>query len=112
MAVRKPIKITAQDEVDYTSRFHDILTSAGWVRKGDYSTTRNIPFCSSNQIICIEYRGTYKGRSYPMQIAVPMAHREYEKRYLNAIEKENLSSLRTFEITLDADANAVMRMCL
>jgi hypothetical protein len=112
MAVRKPIKITAQDEVDYTSRFHDILTSAGWVRKGDYASTRNIPFCSSNRVIYIEYRGTYKGKPYPLHIMVPMAHREYEKRYLNAIEKENLASLATFEITVDPEANAVMRMCL
>ena len=60
----------------------------------------------------LRYEGLFKGATHLCFIDIPMAHCAYEKRFTNALEKNNLKNLAAVGLTDDANANVALRMCL
>ena len=112
MPVQTPVAATARTEVMMEDRYDAVFAAAGWKRIGTYTVTRSIPFCSRNQVRLLQYEGPYKGRNHICHIDIPMAHRLYEKRFTNALEKQNLKNMEPYGLTMDPEVNSVLRMCL
>jgi hypothetical protein len=112
MPVQKVAAATARNEVMMEDRYDAVFAAAGWRRVGTYAVTRTIPFCSSNRVRLLHYEGPFKGRPHICAIDIPMAHRLYEKRFTNALEKQNLINMQPYGLTMDPEVNSVLRMCL
>jgi hypothetical protein len=112
MPVHNTHEFTAREEVAITDRYDAAFTAAGWKRLSSCRASRTIPFCSRRSVLWLRYEGLFKGASTICLISIPVAHCAYEKRFIHALEKENLRNLAAVGLTDDANANVALRMCL
>jgi hypothetical protein len=112
MPIMKLHEFTAREEVAITDRYDAAFAAAGWKRLSACRISRSIPFCSRHSVLLLSYEGLLKGVTHPCFIDIPMAHCSYEKRFTNALEKNNLKNLAAVGLTDDANANVALRMCL
>lgn len=120
---------TAEEELKAVAKIDAALVSAGWSCEGRSVHLRQYPFTAKRKVLCVCYLcpedkriGTSNGRRvdrdgvlYPYQTVIfrfAMANHEYENRFLKLLEKDNMLTLQAIGLTPDADANAVLRMCL
>lgn len=115
MAPSKAKYITAQDEVNYANSYRALLVAAGCRstdESGHQTRVFRVPFCNHNCVSVEPYSKMTNGSNSWIMIYIPRAHNAYEKRYLNAIDRRNRQEMESHGVTLDKDANEVMRMCL
>jgi len=112
MPVAKTYLFTARDEVAAEDKYNAVFSAAGWQLFACYSVPRSIAFCSSNTVRVLQYQGLFKGVTHTCYIDIPQAHRLYEKRFTNALEKQNLKNMEPYGLTMDPEVNSVLRMCL
>jgi len=112
MPIIKLHEFTAREEVAITDRYDSAFAAAGWQLLSSCRVNKSIPFCSRHSVLMLRYEGLLKGRTTLCFIDIPMAHCAYEKRFTNALEKDNLKNLAAVGLTDDANANVALRMCL
>ena len=112
MAGQKVHAFTAREEVAWRDRYDAVFAAAGWRLRNQSRSRFGVPFCAGNQVAYLEYSGLFRERIHSCWVMVPLAHNFYEKRYLNAVEKHNLQVMEPYGLTMDPEANAVLRMCL
>ena len=112
MPIMKLHEFTAREEVAITDRYDAAFAAAGWQRLSACRISRSIPFCSRRSALLLRYTNLPIGATRVCFIEIPIAHCAYEKRFTNALEKNNLKNLAAVGLTDDANANVALRMCL
>ncbi len=112
MPVAKTYPFTARDEVAAEDKYNAVFSAAGWRLVATYGVQRSITFCSRNKVRALQYQGLFKGVTHTCFIDIPQAHCTYEKRFTNALEKQNLINMEPYGLTMDPEVNSVLRMCL
>lgn len=112
MPISRTSYFTARQEVEITDRYDAAFAAAGWTLRENYTTSKKIPFCAQEKVRVLEYQGVHKALFRSCSIAIPLANFAYEKRFTNALEKENQKNMAYFGLTMDPDVNSALRMCL